>query len=40
MQGMADRELDSHWESILGSLADQHNIMDWIVDTSDAVPGA
>ena len=40
IQGMANRELDSHWESILGNLVDQHNIMDWIVDTSDAVPGA
>ena len=39
MRGMVDDSADEHWEQIVGRLVNQHNIMDWVVDTADAVPG-
>ena len=38
--GMAGRPVDDHWQEILGRLTDQHDVMDWVVDTADAVPGS
>jgi hypothetical protein len=38
LRGMEPGSRDDHWESILGSLVDAHNVMDWLVDITDAVP--
>ena len=40
MRGMADRPMDDHLQAVLGRLTDQHNVVDWVVDIADAVPGA
>lgn len=40
LMGIDDHLHDEHWESILGRLVDAHNVMDWLVDTADAVPGS
>ena len=40
MMGMLERARgDAHWERRKASLADSHNLLDWLVDLADGVPG-